>query len=82
MLYYFTNSYFIAVVIVLFLIHYPLQKHFKEGYIFSVFLESQNFYGLSWATMDIAQKLKKSLMENFIFCAVEGILSVTNQNKQ
>ena len=26
--------------------------------------------------------LNKSLMENFIFCAVGGILSVTNQNKQ
>ena len=26
--------------------------------------------------------LKKSLKENFIFCAVEGIVSVTNQNKQ
>ena len=39
-----TNSYFIAIVKVLFLTHYLLEKHFKEGYIFSVFfLESQNF---------------------------------------
>ena len=48
---------------VLFLIHYPLEKHFKEGYIFSVFysrsafssnpagFELQNFYNLSRATM-------------------------------
>ena len=32
-----TNSYFIAIVKVLFLTHYLLEKHFKEGYIFSVF---------------------------------------------
>ena len=55
--YYLITSYFIAIVKVLFLIH------FKEGYIFSVFysrsvfssnltgFESQNFYSIYWATM-------------------------------
>ena len=61
--YHFTNLYSIAIVEVLFLIHYPLEKHFKEGYNFSVFysrsvfssnlagLESQIFYSLSWVIM-------------------------------
>ena len=35
--YHFTNLYSIVIVEVLFLIHYPLEKHFKEGYNFSVF---------------------------------------------
>ena len=33
-IYNFTNSYFIAIVKVLFLIHYPLQMHFKGGFVF------------------------------------------------
>ena len=103
-LYHFTNLYFISIVRVLFAIHYPLEKHFREGYIFIIFLESQNLCSLSWATLGITQKikfsinnffskcdqicsflriwshlLKKSLMGNFIFCEVGGILSVTNQ---
>ena len=59
-LYHFNNSYFCAIVAVLFLINYPLEKHFKEGYIYSVFyprsafssneagFESQHFYSISW----------------------------------
>ena len=55
----FNNSYFVAIVTVLLLIDYPIEKHFKEGYIFSVFssgsaffsnlagFESQKFYRLS-----------------------------------
>ena len=47
--------------------HYPLEKHFKEWYIFSVFysrsafssnlagLESQHFYSLSRAAMRVFQ---------------------------
>ena len=62
--FYFNDSYFITVIEVLFLMHYPLQKHFKKGYIFSVFslgsvflsspsgFKSQNFYSLSWATRE------------------------------
>ena len=50
---------------VLFLIHYPLEKHFQEGYIFSVCysrcgfssnlagFEKQNFHSLSWVTMEV-----------------------------
>ena len=34
--FHFNNSYFIAVVKVLFLIYYPLEKHFRKGYIFTV----------------------------------------------
>ena len=72
--FHFNNSNFTAIFKVLFLIHYPLENHFKGGYIFSVFysgsafsrnlvgFKSQNFYSLSWATMG-------------------GVLSVTNQNK-
>ena len=36
--FHFTVSYFIAVVKVLFLVHYPVEKYFEQGYNFSVFL--------------------------------------------
>ena len=54
---------FIAIVKVLFVMHYPLEKHFREGYIFSVFyseyafsnnlagLKLQIFYNLLQSTM-------------------------------
>ena len=57
-LFHFHNSHFIEIVEVLFLIHYPLEKHLKKGYIFSAFysasafssnlagFKSQNFYSL------------------------------------
>ena len=38
-----TNSYFIAIVKIMFLINSPLQKHFKERYIFSVFCSRSVF---------------------------------------
>ena len=62
-LFHFNNSYFIAIVKVLFVMHYPLEKHFREGYIFSVFyseyafsnnlagLKLQIFYSLLQSTM-------------------------------
>ena len=58
-IYHFTNSYFIGIVEVLFLITYPLEKDFKEEYVFSAFysrsvfssnlagFKLQNFYSLS-----------------------------------
>ena len=61
--YHFNNSYSIASVKVLFLILYPLEKHFKERYIFSVFysgsafssnlmgFELKHLYSLSQTTM-------------------------------
>ena len=62
--YHFNNPYiFHCNCRALFLIHYQLEKHFKEGYIFSVFyhrgalssnpayFKLQNFHNLSWATM-------------------------------
>ena len=42
-LFLFNNSYFIAIVEVLFLIHYPLGKYLKEGYIFSAFYSGSAF---------------------------------------
>ena len=62
--YHFSNSYSIAIVDVLLLIHYPLEKYFKEVYISSVFYSGsgfsdnlvsfgvKNFYGLFWTTME------------------------------
>ena len=41
--YYFNNSYPIAIVKVLFLIHYSQEKPFTEGYIFSVFYSESAF---------------------------------------
>ena len=61
--YHFNNSYFTAIVKVLFLIHHPLTKHSKARYILyvlyngSVFSSNlagfglKNFYSISWATM-------------------------------
>ena len=58
-LFYFNNSHFIAVLKVIFLMRYPLEKHFKEEYISSVHypgstfssnlasLKPLNFYSLS-----------------------------------
>ena len=60
-IYHFTNSYFIGIVEILFLIARPLEKDFKEKYVFSAFysrsvfssnlvgFKLQNFYSLSLA---------------------------------
>ena len=60
-IYHFSNSYFIGIVEVLFLITCPLEKDFKEEHVFSAFcsrsvfssnlagFKLQNFYSLSWA---------------------------------
>ena len=75
--YHLDNSYFISIVTVLYLIHYPLEKHFKKGYIFSVFssgiafssnlvgFESQKFYRLSWATMGVLQVSLTKVNSNY-----------------
>ena len=74
--FHFNNIYFIAVVKLLFIIHCPLEKHFKEGYIFSVFFLFQKCVFQQSSSFQIAKFLQPFMAHH------GGALSVTSQNKQ
>ena len=73
--YHFTNSYFMAIVKVLFLINYPLEKQFKKGYIFS------GFYSRIAFSSNLVGFWQNFYSEPFLG-HYGSTLSVTNQNEQ